>query len=116
MMGTTLETAYDPLAFQSWPQVTALLILVAGFVIVKWLGTLKEAQKQTGEKVDKLVTTVTMPNGGSSVKDQLNRLEAGQKDLKEKFDGHVAWSQSYVAEAEERIATLEPKPRRAAED
>jgi hypothetical protein len=31
------------------------------------------------------------PNGGSSVKDQLNRIEADMKDVRRKIDDHVTY-------------------------
>ena len=31
------------------------------------------------------------PNGGTSVKDQLNRIEADVRDVRAKIDDHVAW-------------------------
>lgn len=31
------------------------------------------------------------PNGGSSVKDQLNRIEADVRDVRLKVDDHITW-------------------------
>ena len=31
------------------------------------------------------------PNGGSSVKDQLNRIEADVRDVRSKVDDHITW-------------------------
>ena len=31
------------------------------------------------------------PNGGTSVKDQLNRIEDDVRDVRSKIDDHVAW-------------------------
>ena len=31
------------------------------------------------------------PNGGTSVKDQLNRIEEDVRDVRAKIDDHVAW-------------------------
>lgn len=31
------------------------------------------------------------PNGGSSVKDQLNRIESEVRDVRRKVDDHVTW-------------------------
>jgi hypothetical protein len=31
------------------------------------------------------------PNGGASVKDQLNRIEADVRDVRSKVDDHITW-------------------------
>ena len=31
------------------------------------------------------------PNGGSSMKDQLNRIEADVNKVSDKLDGHISW-------------------------
>jgi hypothetical protein len=31
------------------------------------------------------------PNGGTSVKDQLNRIEADVRDVRSKVDDHITW-------------------------
>ena len=73
-----LETAVDPLAFESWEQITALLIIVTGGIAWKWLSSMSSHQKATGETVDQIKSTLTTNNGGSHIKDQLDRIEKVQ--------------------------------------
>ena len=98
-----LETAIDPLAFESWVQIAALLIIVTGGIIWKWLSAMNSRQKATGETVDQIKSTLTTNNGGNHIKDQLDRIEEIQRKQAEmmaadsqKLLDHMAWSESYV--------------------
>lgn len=66
----------DPAAYDNVFSVLALAIIVTGAVAMKWLSTMKRENTETKDKVERLVTSVTKNNGGSSVKDQLDRIEA----------------------------------------
>lgn len=58
----------SPIEVTSWPQVAALLILAAAFVIIP--AVLNYLSSRPIKK------TLTQNNGGSSVKDYLDRIEA----------------------------------------
>lgn len=99
-------TPYDPSAFESWTAVAALAVMVVGAVAMRWIATIKRENTETKEQVDRLVTSVTQNNGGASVKDYLDRLE-------KKLDEHLAWSDGYVREQDDRLKALEdPRPKR----
>lgn len=87
---------YDPLAFIRWEQVSALLIVVSGTILLFYLRFIKkeaeeakraatlskatadetnEMAKQNHEATKKISKTLTETNSGTHVKDQLNRLE-----------------------------------------
>ncbi len=97
-------TPIDPTAFESWTAVAALAVLVAGAVAMRWIATIKRENTETKEQVNRLVTSVTERNGGNSVVDRFDRLER-------KLDEHLAWSDSYVREQDERLTALEERPR-----
>ena len=110
---TPLETAIDPLAFESWIQIAALLLIISGGVTWKWLSTVGAKQKETGDTVDEIKKTLTTTNGGSHIKDQLNRIEKIQRKQAElmaadsqKLADHVAWSEGYVRETKEMLDAL----------
>ena len=99
----------DPTAFTSWVQVAALGILVLGGVALKWIGTMKKDGADTREKVDQLVTAVTTTNGGSTAKDQWDRVER-------KLDDHLAWSTAYAEDTASRLDALESPGKRFVDD
>ena len=108
-----LETSIDPLAFDSWVQIAALMILVSGGITWKWLSNVGAQQKETGETVDEIKRTLTTNNGGSHIKDQLDRIEliqAQQAELmaadSQKLKDHVDWSTQYVRETSQRLDGL----------
>ena len=110
---TPLETAIDPLAFDSWVQIAALLIIISGGVTWKWLSTVGAQQKETGETVDEIKKTLTTNNGGGHIKDQLDRIEEVQLEQAElmaadsqKLLDHLVWSERYVKETEELLESL----------
>ncbi len=84
----------DPTSVTTWPSAlvtVVLLVLVLGLPsVLAYLGT-----KQTKA----LGRTLTETNGGSSVKDSLNRIEAG-----------VAEHTAALADLTGRIETLETSP------
>jgi len=59
----------------SWPAAVVVVAAVAGFVAMRALPRLDEIRDITKE-----VRAQFKPNGGSSARDQLNRIEALQKD------------------------------------
>ena len=108
-----LETAVDPLAFESWEQITALLIIVTGGIVWKWLSSMSSRQKETGDTVDEIKSTLTTNNGGGHIKDQLDRIEKVQLEQaklmaadSQKLLDHLIWSESYVKETKELLESL----------
>lgn len=108
-----LESGFDPLAFESWEQITALLIIVTGGIVWKWLSSMSSRQKATGETVDQIKSTLTTNNGGSHIKDQLDRIEEIQRKQalllaadSQKLTDHMAWSESYVRETKDILDRL----------
>ena len=108
-----LETAIDPLSFKSWIQIAALLIIVSGGITWKWLSTMDVKQKETGEMVDEIKKTLTTTNGGSHIKDQLDRIEKIQLEQaklmaadSQKLLDHLVWSDVYVRETKELLESL----------
>ncbi len=69
-IATVLEAIGD-----SWPAAIVVVAAVAGFVALRALPRLTEIRDITKE-----VRAQFKPNGGSSARDQLNRIEALQKD------------------------------------
>ena len=108
-----LETSIDPLAFDSWVQIAALMILVSGGITWKWLSSVQNQQKETGETVDQIKRTLTTNNNGSHIKDQLDRIEKVQFEQaklmavdSQKLDDHLIWSENYVNETKELLESL----------
>lgn len=108
-----LETGIDPLAFESWVQIAALLIIISGGVTWKWLSTVDARQKATGETVDQIKSTLTTNNGGSHIKDQLDRIEKIQRKQAEmmaadsqKLTDHLAWSDTCVRDTKQMLDQL----------
>lgn len=110
---TPLETAIDPLSFKSWIQIAALLIIVSGGITWKWLSTFGAKQKETGDMVDEIKKTLTTSNGGSHIKDQLDRIEHVQLEQaklmaadSQKLLDHLIWSEGYVKETKKLLEAL----------
>ena len=108
-----LETGFDPLAFESWEQIAALLIIVSGGITWKWLSAVNARQKSTGDAVDEIKKTLTTNNGGSHIKDQLDRIEKIQAEQavllaadSQKLTDHMEWSAGYVKETKETLDRL----------
>jgi len=62
-----------------WPQALAFLGILGYLGWKAWLDSGRT--KQTNEKVAGMEKTLTENNGGSSVKDQLDRIEKGLDDV-----------------------------------
>ena len=97
---------YDPLLFSDWPQVAALLVIILGLILWKYLG---ELVKNTRD----VKNTLTTNNGGSHVKDQFDRLEsdvksltASVKTLEVSLGQHITWSEDYVKDNERKLKQL----------
>ena len=110
---TPLETAIDPLAFDSWVQIAALMLIISGGVTWKWLSIVGAKQNETGDTVDEIKKTLTTTNGGSHIKDQLNRIEEIQLEQaklmaadSQKLLDHLIWSEGYVRETKELLEAL----------
>lgn len=63
----------------SWMQVVVVVAVLAYLAFKAWLDSGRT--KQTNEKVTAMERTLTTTNGGSHVKDQLNRIEASVGEL-----------------------------------
>lgn len=63
------------------PQITAALIAAASTVIVTTIGSLMATHRQ----ITKIMSEFR-PNGGGSLKDQLNRLEDSHQKLEQRVD------------------------------
>ena len=110
---TPLETGVDPLAFDNWVQIAALLIIISGGITWKWLSTVGAKQKETGDTVDEIKKTLTTNNGSSHIKDQLDRIEKIQLEQaklmaadSQKLLDHLIWSEGYVRETKELLERL----------
>ena len=108
-----LETGVDPLAFDNWVQIAALLIIISGGITWKWLSTVGARQKETGDTVDEIKKTLTTSNGGSHIKDQLDRIEKVQLEQaklmaadSQKLLDHIVWSEGCVKDTTDRIDGL----------
>jgi len=115
-----MEVAADPLAFENWYQIMALLILVIGGLGWRYLSVINTNAKATSQTVDKIEKTLTTTNGGSHVKDALDRLEAvvasvvdnqavmthNQADIIKSQDEHLVWSEGFAAEQKEMHEAL----------
>lgn len=67
-------------------EITAL-VSVAVTVITALLGGLLWVVKSQVSSMQKDLK----PNGGSSIKDQLNRIEVDVRDVRGKVDDHISW-------------------------
>ena len=110
---TPLETGVDPLAFDNWVQIAALLIIISGGITWKWLSTVGAKQKETGDTVDEIKKTLTTNNGSSHIKDQLDRIEKIQLEQaklmaadSQKLVDHIIWSEGYVKDVTDRMDGL----------
>jgi flagellar motor component MotA len=97
---TLMEVAVDPLAFTNWVQVAALFIIVAGGVVVMWMRNFRATTKDTNEKMTKVADSLFTNNGGSHIKDQLDRLEQGHAE-------HLSWSREFAEEQKQMHEKLD---------
>ena len=77
----------------------AIVATVAIFALLIWPGL---SARQSSKRVE---GTLTTNNGGSTVKDQLDRLEKGLSE-------HVEWSENYVKETSDRLDAIATTGRR----
>lgn len=75
----------------------AVVVTAAIFALLIWPGL---SARQSSKRVE---GTLTTNNGGSSVKDQLDRVEKSLTD-------HITWSEGYVAETAAKLSALEAEP------
>ena len=115
---TPLETGIDPLAFESWVQIAALVIIVTAGLLWRWIGMIGDQQKATGETVEQIKNTLTTNNGGSHIKDQLDRIEDVQRKQAElmaadsqRLSDHLEWSATFVRDTNDRLNQLPWQPR-----
>lgn len=88
-------TEYQPLldVTNPWQAMVAVALV---FALLIWP---QMSARQTMRKVEK---TLTQNNGGASVVDRFDRID-------KKLDEHMAWSDAYVREQNERITALEAR-------
>lgn len=81
----------SPIEVTSWPQVAALGILLAFLAVPQIIGYLttsriargaRDGANAAAETVSEVKQTLTENNGGSSIKDYLDRLEAGLAEVR----------------------------------
>jgi len=116
-----LETLVDPLAFDDWIQVAALAILALTGLAWRYLSVINSNAKTTSAVVDKIDKSLSTNNGGSHVKDSLDRLEAvtatvienqsvithNQAEIIKAQDEHLAWSADFAAEQKKMHEALD---------
>ncbi len=81
----------------------AIVACVALFALLIWP---QLSARQTVKRVERTLTT---NNGGSTVKDQMDRIERTQAEHAAKLSGHVEWSEGYVKDTAERLECLEKR-------
>lgn len=69
------------------PQEIVTLVAVSLAIVTTLLGGLLWIIKAQVSSMQKDLS----PNGGSSTKDQLNRIEADVRDVRLKVDDHIQW-------------------------
>ena len=84
----------------------ALVIVFAMFAMMIWPGIVSMLNRKAMKRVEK---TLTENNGGSSVKDQMDRIEEKQVAQGKKLDDHIVWSEGYVTDVGERLTAIEGK-------
>lgn len=89
----------------------ALIVVVFIFAVLIW------PSMSAMNSVKRVEKTLTSNNGGSSVKDAMDRIEQTQADHSKKLetlDEHIEWSAAYVKENDALLASLPCRaPRRA---
>lgn len=90
-MLSSISDVPSPIEVTSWPQVAALALILAFMAIPSLIGYLttsrnaREAKNNASaanETVSEVKQTLTENNGGSSIKDYLDRLEAGLTEVR----------------------------------
>lgn len=85
----------------------ALVIIVLVFAVLIWPGIISMLNRRSMKDIKK---TLTENNGGSSVKDQMDRIEKVQGEQGKKLTEHIDWSEGYVKDVGIRLEKLEAKP------
>lgn len=79
----------------------AIVVCVVIFAVAIWPSMSARASVKRVEK------TLTTNNGGSTTKDQMDRIEKTLADHGGKLDSHITWSAGHVAKVDERLDKLE---------
>lgn len=80
----------------------ALVVCVFFLAVIVWPGV---QSILTNKKVKEVQKTLTTNNGGSTVKDQNDRIE-------KKLDDHLEWSENFVRNVDERLLVIEREHRK----
>lgn len=72
-----LVAAVETVEVNNWPSAVVMVVILLGPGILAWLSS-----RRTGAKVEQVAESLSSANGGSSVRDALNRIEAGQEIIK----------------------------------
>lgn len=72
----------------------ALVVVVLIFAVLIWPSL---SARQSVRRVEQ---TLTKNNGGSTLKDAMDRIERTQAEHGKKLDDHVEWSADYVKDTE----------------
>ena len=75
----------------------ALVVCVFLVAVLVWPGV---QSVLTNKKIKEVKKTLTTNNGGSTVKDQNDRIE-------KKLDDHLEWSENFVRTVDERLLVIE---------
>lgn len=102
---TPLDSTVDlSVIVNPWQAVVAVVLI---FAVLIWP---QLSARQTAKRVEKTLTT---NNGGSTVKDALDRMEAAvatiqttQQAQGKKLDDHIEWSEGYVKETGDKLDKL----------
>lgn len=105
MLATLLELPIDPLAFTDPIQLAALAILVVGYLLYRWINTLRAETAAVAEDVKATRDTLTTNNSGSHVKDSLDRIETSLGAL----TATVAGIDARLTEVEDEITDPAPE-------
>jgi Tfp pilus assembly protein FimT len=88
----------------NWPQASVVVVFILAVIVwpgfAGWLNSRKA--KESAQRTE---TSLTTNNGGSTTKDQLDRIE-------KTLQAHVEWSGGWTAAMDERVTKLEAKPAR----
>lgn len=96
----------------SWPEVIALLLLVVAVAVVPQIGSWIAAARAR-DSAERIETSLQRNNGGGSVKDALDRIEAGLGEVRTEQDAQAerltsveAWQSAQTEQAE--APSIEP--------
>lgn len=86
----------------TWPQATVAVFMILCVLVVPQIGAWIQARR-SASAVNDVKKTLTTNNGGSHVKDSLDRIERNQAEQGHKLDTHIEEARM----RDERIAALE---------